>query len=190
MIGDAVVNDGEGLLLIIEKFPWANTVEVTNGVEDTMAALAPGLPGIDIDEKQVVSSTGALELEEVPKKLLIVGAGVIGLELGSVWRRLGAEVHVVEFLDRIIPGMDLDVAKQFQKILTKQGMTFARALRSFLRQDPDVIMVGEIRDLETADIAIKASQTGHLVFSTLHTNDALAAITRLRDLGIRRRQAL
>ncbi len=82
------------------------------------------LPGIDIDEKQVVSSTGALELEKVPKKLLIVGAGVIGLELGSVWRRLGAEVHVVEFLDRIIPGMDLDVAKQFQKILTKQGMTF------------------------------------------------------------------
>jgi dihydrolipoyl dehydrogenase len=82
------------------------------------------LPGIDIDEDQVVSSTGALELEKVPKKLLIVGAGVIGLELGSVWRRLGSEVHVVEFLDRVIPGMDLEVAKQFQKILTKQGMTF------------------------------------------------------------------
>lgn len=82
------------------------------------------LPGIDIDEEQVVSSTGALDLKRVPKKMLVVGAGVIGLELGSVWRRLGAEVHVVEFLDRIIPGMDLDVAKQFQKILTKQGMTF------------------------------------------------------------------
>ncbi len=82
------------------------------------------LPGIDIDEEQVISSTGALDLKSVPKKMLVVGAGVIGLELGSVWRRLGAEVHVVEFLDRIIPGMDLDVAKQFQKILTKQGMTF------------------------------------------------------------------
>ncbi|MBU1210897.1 MAG: dihydrolipoyl dehydrogenase [Alphaproteobacteria bacterium] len=82
------------------------------------------LPGIEIDEQQVVSSTGALELKQVPNKLLIVGAGVIGLELGSVWRRLGAEVHVVEYLDRIIPGMDLEVAKQFQKILTKQGFTF------------------------------------------------------------------
>jgi len=82
------------------------------------------LPGIDIDEVQVVSSTGALSLPAVPKKLLVVGAGVIGLELGSVWRRLGSEVTVVEFLDRIIPGMDLDVAKSFQRILTKQGMTF------------------------------------------------------------------
>ncbi|MEO1650283.1 MAG: dihydrolipoyl dehydrogenase [Pseudomonadota bacterium] len=82
------------------------------------------LPGIDIDERQVVSSTGALDLERVPGKMLIIGAGVIGLELGSVWRRLGAEVHVVEFMDRILPGMDNDVAKQFQKILTKQGLTF------------------------------------------------------------------
>jgi dihydrolipoamide dehydrogenase len=82
------------------------------------------LPGIDIDEKVVVSSTGALELESVPKRLLVVGAGVIGLELGSVWRRLGAEVVVVEFLDRILPGMDLDTAKQFQRLLERQGMTF------------------------------------------------------------------
>jgi dihydrolipoamide dehydrogenase len=82
------------------------------------------LPGIEIDEKKVVSSTGALELSEVPKKLLVVGGGIIGLELGSVWRRLGAEVTVVEFLDRIIPGMDGEVAKQFQRILGKQGITF------------------------------------------------------------------
>jgi dihydrolipoamide dehydrogenase len=82
------------------------------------------LPGIEIDEKKVVSSTGALELPEVPKKLLVVGGGIIGLELGSVWRRLGAEVIVVEFLDRIIPGMDGEVAKQFQRILGKQGITF------------------------------------------------------------------
>ena len=82
------------------------------------------LPNIEIDEKTIVSSTGALELERVPGKMLVIGAGVIGLELGSVWRRLGAEVHVVEFLDRILPGMDGEVAKQFQRILTKQGMTF------------------------------------------------------------------
>ncbi|PWB58633.1 MAG: dihydrolipoyl dehydrogenase [Bradyrhizobiaceae bacterium] len=85
------------------------------------------LSGIEIDEKRVVSSTGALALDKVPEKLLVVGAGVIGLELGSVWRRLGSEVVVVEFLDRILPGMDLEVARQFQRILQKQGMTFRLA---------------------------------------------------------------
>ncbi|MEJ2118777.1 MAG: dihydrolipoyl dehydrogenase, partial [Alphaproteobacteria bacterium] len=85
------------------------------------------LPGIEIDEKSVVSSTGALSLSEVPKRLLIIGAGVIGLELGSVWRRLGADVTVVEFLDRILPGMDGEIAKNFQRILKKQGFTFKLA---------------------------------------------------------------
>ena len=89
----------------------------------TGSDVAP-LPGVTIDEKQVVSSTGALSLGAVPKKLLVVGAGVIGLELGSVWGRLGAEVTVVEFLDRVTPGIDLEVSKAFQRILTKQGMTF------------------------------------------------------------------
>jgi len=79
---------------------------------------------VTVDEKTVVTSTGALELSKVPAKLLIIGAGVIGLELGSVWSRLGAEVTVVEYLDRILPGMDDEVAKQFQRILTKQGFTF------------------------------------------------------------------
>ena len=82
------------------------------------------LPGVAIDEKRIVSSTGALDLETVPKHLVVVGAGVIGLELGSVWRRLGSKVTVVEYLDRILPGMDLEVAKQFQRILAKQGMAF------------------------------------------------------------------
>src|SRR6516165_2992236 len=82
------------------------------------------LKGIDIDEKRIVSSTGALVLDKVPERLLVVGAGVIGLELGSVWRRLGSEVIVVEFLDRILPGMDADVCRQFQRILQKQGMMF------------------------------------------------------------------
>ena len=82
------------------------------------------LPGIEIDEKQIVSSTGALELTAVPKKLVVIGAGVIGLELGSVWSRLGAEVTVVEYLDRITPGIDAEVAKQFQRSLEKQGFKF------------------------------------------------------------------
>lgn len=82
------------------------------------------LKGVEIDEIRVVSSTGALVLDKVPEKMLVIGAGVIGLELGSVWRRLGAEVQVIEFLDRILPGMDGEVAKSFQRILEKQGMTF------------------------------------------------------------------
>lgn len=110
-------------------------VEVAGGdgkgqvVETRNIVIASGsdiarLKGIEIDEKRIVSSTGALSLEKVPGKLLIVGAGVIGLELGSVWHRLGAEVTVVEFLDRILPGTDGEVAKQFQRILEKQGFTF------------------------------------------------------------------
>jgi len=82
------------------------------------------LKGIDIDEKRIVSSTGALPLPEVPKHLLVIGAGVIGLELGSVWRRLGAKVTVVEFLDGVLPGMDGEVRKNAQRLFEKQGMTF------------------------------------------------------------------
>ena len=82
------------------------------------------LPGIDIDEKRIVSSTGALVLDKVPERMLVVGAGVIGLELGSVWRRLGADVIVVEFLDRILPGIDNEVCRQFQRILERQGIKF------------------------------------------------------------------
>ncbi len=82
------------------------------------------LNGIEIDEKRIVSSTGALDLPKVPGKLLIVGAGIIGLELGSVWRRLGAEVTIVEFLDHILPGIDGEVGKQMHRLLQKQGLTF------------------------------------------------------------------
>jgi dihydrolipoamide dehydrogenase len=113
----------------------AGKVEVTGGdgkaqaLETRNIVIATGsdiarLKGIEIDEKRVVSSTGALSLDKVPGKLLIVGAGVIGLELGSVWHRLGAQVTVVEFLDRILPGMDGEVARQFQRILEKQGFAF------------------------------------------------------------------
>ncbi len=94
-----------------------------NIVIATGSDVAP-LKGVEIDEKQIVSSTGALSLASVPKRLLVIGAGVIGLELGSVWRRLGAEVQVIEFLDRICPGIDAEIAKQFQRLLTKQGFDF------------------------------------------------------------------
>src|SRR3984957_280557 len=99
------------------------TLETKNIVIATGSDVAR-LPGIDIDEKRVVSSTGALELAKVPQKLLIVGAGIIGLELGSVWRRLGAEVTIVEFLDHILPGIDREIANQFHRMLQKQGLTF------------------------------------------------------------------
>jgi dihydrolipoamide dehydrogenase len=79
---------------------------------------------VEVDEMRIVTSTGALELDKVPGHLVVIGAGIIGLELGSVWRRLGAEVTVVEFLDRIAPGMDTEVATAFQRLLTKQGLKF------------------------------------------------------------------
>lgn len=101
----------------------SQVVETKNIVIATGSDIAR-LKGIEIDEKRIVSSTGALSLEKVPQRMLVIGAGVIGLELGSVWRRLGTEVMVVEFLDRILPGMDGEIAKQFQRILEKQGFAF------------------------------------------------------------------
>ncbi len=96
----------------------AERILIATGSESTP------LPGIEVDENQIVTSTGALELGKVPETLVVIGAGVIGLELGSVWSRLGAKVTVVEFLDRILPGMDGEIAKQTQRVLTKQGLKF------------------------------------------------------------------
>jgi dihydrolipoamide dehydrogenase len=97
--------------------------EAKNIIIATGSDVTP-LKGVDIDEKRIVSSTGALDFESVPKHLVVIGGGVIGLELGSVWRRLGAQVTVIEFLDRILPTMDGEVSKQFQRLLAKQGMAF------------------------------------------------------------------
>ena len=113
----------------------AGTVEVrkddgsTETIETKAIVIATGsevatLPGMDVDEKTIVSSTGALVLPEVPKKLVVIGAGVIGLELGSVYRRLGSEVEVVEYLDRILPGLDGEISKTFHRMLEKQGFVF------------------------------------------------------------------
>jgi len=112
--GRVEVTKGDGAAQVLE----ARAIVIATGSDSA------SLPGIAIDEERIVSSTGALELKEVPKRLLVVGAGVIGLEIGSVWRRLGSQVTVVEFLDRILPGMDNEVAKQSQRIFAKQGFVF------------------------------------------------------------------
>ena len=123
------------------------------------------LPGVEIDEKTVVSSTGALSLPRVPKNMVVVGAGVIGLELGSVWRRLGAEVAVVELLDRILPEMDGEVAKQVQRMLEKQGFVFR--------------LGSKVAKIEKAGGGVKATiqpATGEA--ATIETDVVLVAIGR------------
>lgn len=112
------------------SIPAAGQVKVGDTVHEAKhiviasGSVASALPGIEIDEETVVTSTGALALAKLPKKLVVIGAGVIGLELGSVYQRLGAEVTVIEYLDTITPGMDSEVARSFQKILAKQGLEF------------------------------------------------------------------
>ena len=116
--------DGAGKVVVKAEDGSETVLETKNIVIATGSEPTP-LPGVTIDNKRIVDSTGALSLPEVPKSLIVVGAGVIGLELGSVWKRLGAEVTVVEYLDRILPGTDTEVANAFQKILTKQGFKFS-----------------------------------------------------------------
>ncbi len=99
------------------------TINAKNIVIATGSESMP-LPGIAVDEKQIVTSTGALSLAKVPTTMAVIGGGVIGLEMGSVWQRLGAKVTVIEFMDRLMPGMDLEISKEMKKILTKQGMEF------------------------------------------------------------------
>jgi len=120
---------GTGTILVPGKVQVSEQAGASQVLETKAIVIATGsdvapLPGVVIDEARIVSSTGAIALKAVPKKLVVIGAGVIGLELGSVWRRLGAEVEVIEYLDRILPGMDEEVAKQFQRLLEKQGFTF------------------------------------------------------------------
>ncbi len=122
IVGEAVIA-GAGRVDVKTPDGQIRSLETKNIVIATGSDVM-GLPGVTIDEDRIVSSTGAIALKEVPKRLLVVGGGYIGLELGSVWRRLGAEVLVVEFLDRITPGLDGEIGKQFQRILQKQGIKF------------------------------------------------------------------
>ena len=111
---DVLIKDDKNKEIVIQ----AEKIIIATG------SLPVSLPGIDFDEKIIVSSTGALKLEQVPKKMVVVGGGYIGLEMGSVWSRLGSQVHVVEFLDHITPGMDKEISNEFMKILKKQGIKF------------------------------------------------------------------
>jgi dihydrolipoamide dehydrogenase len=143
---------------------------------------AAPLPGVTIDEKAIVSSTGALEFSAVPKRLLVVGAGVIGLELGSVWRRLGSEVLVVEFLDRVVPGVDLEVARAFQRLLERQGMAFKLAHK----------VAGVEKKNGAFSVSVEPAKGG--ARETVEANAVLVAIGRraysdglgLDELGVKR----
>ena len=156
------------------------TLTAKHIVVATGSDVAP-LPGVTIDEKQIVSSTGALALESVPRKMVVVGAGYIGLELGSVWRRLGSEVTVVEFLDRITPGLDGEIAKQFQRILSRQGMT--------------VLLSSKVTGVERDGSGLRvAVETAGGERQTLDADVVLVAIGRapftdglgLNEVGVRR----
>ena len=110
--------------ILIKDDQKKETIIQTEKTVIATGSVPVSLPGIEIDEKIIVSSTGALKLEKVPNKMVVVGGGYIGLEMGSVWSRLGAKVEVVEFLDHITPGMDKEISSEFMKILKKQGMKF------------------------------------------------------------------
>ena len=134
------------------------------------------LPGVEVDEKRVVTSTGGLELEEVPGHLVVIGGGYIGLELGSVWRRLGAEVTVVEFLDRLVPGMDGEVGKAFERILGKQGMKFRLKTK----------VTGAKEDDSGVDLTLEPAAGGEA--ETLRCDVVLLAIGRrpyVESLGLK-----
>ena len=112
-----------GRVLVTPDKGTGQTIETKNIIIAT-GSVSASLPGIEVDEERIVTSTGALKLKQVPKRLLVIGAGIIGLELGSVWARLGAKVTVVEYLDRIVPGLDSEAARQLNRMLQKQGLEF------------------------------------------------------------------
>jgi len=144
---------GEGKVSVTPEKGEAQEIETRNIVIATGSDVA-GIPGVDVefDDKVIVSSEGALKLEKVPARMIVVGGGVIGLELGSVWSRLGAEVTVVEYLDTILGGMDGDVSRQFQKLLAKQGLTFKLGAK-----------VTDVR---------KAGKGGHVTYEPVKGGDA------------------
>ncbi|MDF2381821.1 dihydrolipoyl dehydrogenase [Nostoc ellipsosporum NOK] len=141
----------------------SRTLEANKAIIIATGSDVATLKNVDIDERQIISSTGALSLPEVPRRLIVIGGGYIGLEMGSVWRRLGAEVTVVEFLDRIVPGMDSEVAKQLHRLLEKQGVKFrlhTKVTRADKRDDRVVLAVetaaGGTEELLEADVVLVA----------------------------------
>jgi dihydrolipoamide dehydrogenase len=154
---------GEGRILSTGRVSVAGTEYETKSIVIATGSESTPLPGVPVDETRIVTSTGALELSEVPKRLVVIGAGVIGLELGSVWHRLGAEVTVIEYLPRIVPTLDADVAKDFMRILEKQGLKFrlgSKVTRAVTGESGVTLMVepakgGEAETIE-ADVVLLA----------------------------------
>ncbi len=155
--GKVEVTDADGKTQILET----KNIVIATGSD------VARLNGIEIDEKRIVSSTGALELAKVPQKLLVVGAGIIGLELGSVWRRLGAEVTIIEFLDHILPGIDSEVARQFHRLLQKQGVAFKLSCK-----------VAAV-DTSGKTLKVKVEPAGGGVTETIEADVVLVAIGRV-----------
>ena len=143
----------------------ARTLKAAKIIIATGSEVMP-LPGVEIDEKRIVSSTGALALDAVPKNLVVVGGGYIGLEMGSVWSRLGSDVTVVEFLDRIVPGMDGELAKTLQRVLKKQGLTFKLGAK----------VTGAKNGGGTVDLTIEPAKGGET--ETLQADVVLVSIGR------------
>ncbi len=166
--------DGAGKVSVTGPDGAVQTLETRNIVIATGSAVAPLRDAsgaeIPVDEKTVVSSTGALALEKVPQRLVVIGAGVIGLELGSVWRRLGAQVTAIEYLDRVLPGFDLEVATRFQKLLEKQGFVFKLSSKvTGVTREGDGVSVsyssvdGSTSDKISADVVLIA--TGRIPYT-------------------------
>ena len=158
------------------RFTSKNSIEINGNdrastVEADKIIIATGsepsnLNNIKIDEQKIVTSTGALELKSVPKKVIVIGAGVIGLELGTVWRRLGSEVEVIEYLPRVLNGMDSEVSEKFHKILLQQGLKFKlehSVEKTSLIKDKVHV---EIKDLKTSKIDTIAVSYTHLTLPT------------------------
>lgn len=154
---------GKGEVTVGDAAYKAKNIVIATG-SDSMP-----LPGVDVDEKRIVSSTGALDLAEVPKTMVVIGGGYIGLEMGSVWQRLGTQVTVVEFLDRIMPGMDGEVSKQMQRILKKQGIDFrlgtkvtaAKAGKTGVKLTLEPAKGGDSTTLEAAVVLLSIGRKPH-----------------------------
>ena len=157
---------GEGRISAPGVVNVAGTDYATKHIVIATGSEGMPLAGVEVDEKTIVTSTGALELGAVPRHLVVIGGGVIGLELGSVWRRLGAEVTVIEFLDRLIPGNDGEIAKQFERVLAKQGMKFKLATK----------VTGASRTEKGVSLTLESVKDGKT--STLDADVVLLAIGR------------
>jgi dihydrolipoamide dehydrogenase len=159
-----------GRVLVTAEDGQGQTIETRNVVIAT-GSVSAGLPGIEVDEERVLTSTGALSLKEVPKRMLVIGGGIIGLELGSVWARLGAKVTVVEFLDRLIPGVDSEVARQMQRLLQKQGMDFKLSTKvTSIDKQEDGTLIARLEpaaggDMELLDVDVALVAVGRKPFT-------------------------